>query len=198
MTTGKPKMPLIENCALCRVCGKGELSCSCDKPEPMSVDEAILLVLTGLGTERRQVAEVIRSLDERARRAERNFEQAAACHKEALCWYNEAKAQVAAQEQSHRDILQSVGEEATRQIAELTKDQEDWRKGVGFISACLGLDTLSTVDLGERALEIRAAIAEKDKRIAELEKAVDVLGWQCDKHRGHIAELEAALSGGTM
>lgn len=69
----------------------------CDKPEPMSVDEAILLVLTGLGTERRQVAEVIRSLDERARKAERNFEQAAACHKEALGWYNEAEAQVAEQ-----------------------------------------------------------------------------------------------------
>lgn len=97
MTTDKPETLLIENCALCRVCGKGELSCSCDKPEPMSVDEAILLVLTGLGTERRQVAEVIRSLDERARMAERNFEQAAACHKEALCWYNEAKAEVAEQ-----------------------------------------------------------------------------------------------------
>lgn len=98
-------------------------------------------------------------------------EDAAFTVKDLIARIDALKAQVAAQEQSHKDILQSVGEEATRQIAELTKDQEDWRKGVGFISACLGLDTLSTVDLGERALEIRAANEEKDKRIAELEAA---------------------------
>ena len=37
-----------------------------------------------------------------------------------LARIDELKAELAAQEQSHKDILQSVGEEATRQIAELS------------------------------------------------------------------------------
>lgn len=48
-------------------------------------------------------------------------EDAAFTVKDLIARIDALKAQVAAQEQSHRDILQSVGEEATRQIAELTK-----------------------------------------------------------------------------
>lgn len=78
-----------------------------DKPEPMmSVEKAIVAIETievfhktsDLCSEALpRVVDLIRSLDERARKAERNFEQAAACHKEALGWYNEANAQVAEQ-----------------------------------------------------------------------------------------------------
>jgi len=52
------------------------------------------------------------------------------------------------------------------EIARLKADQSDWRKGVGFIASALGLDSLSCVDIAERALEIRS---DRDRLKAEVE-----------------------------
>ncbi len=57
--------------------------------------------------------------------------------------------------------------EQAAEIASLKADQADWRKGVGFIAAALGIDSLSCVDIAERGLEIRA---ERDALKAEVER----------------------------
>lgn len=56
--------------------------------------------------------------------------------------------------------------EKDAEIARLKADQSDWRKGVGYIASVLGLDSLSCVDIAERALEIRA---DRDRLKAEVE-----------------------------
>lgn len=61
------------------------------------------------------------------------------------------KAQVEASEAA-RLYMEHFGGEITR----LRADRDDWRKGVGLIASALGLDTLSCVDIAERALEVRA------------------------------------------
>lgn len=50
--------------------------------------------------------------------------------------------------------------EAKETIGALRKDQQDWRTGVELIASALGMDTLSCVDIYERALELRAIIEE--------------------------------------
>lgn len=46
-------------------------------------------------------------------------------------------------------------------------ENQPWRKGVGFIAASLGIDSLSCVDIAERALEVRA---DNERLKAEVER----------------------------
>lgn len=97
-------------------------------------------------------------------------EDAAFTVKDLIARIDALKAQVAAQEQSHRDILQSVGEEATRQIEALEAVRKRQRAELD------AAEINSTRNIREIATHLQS-LREKDKR---------------------IAELEAALSGGTM
>lgn len=104
-----------------------------------------------------------------------------------LARIDELKAQLAAQEQSHKDILQAAGEEAARQIADLEAT-------IAMMAKALNLAT-------EGLLRVRDKIAEKDKEInrynAALRTAVSdkVLAEQAlaEKNK-RIAELEDSVA----
>jgi len=75
----------------------------------------------------------------------------------------------------------------TQEIAALKADQADWRKGVGFIAAALGIDSLSCVDIAERGLEIRA---ERDALKAEVERLKASVRLACSDDTERAARLE--------
>ena len=114
-----------------------------DKPEPLTVGASLIFLgmqaaifkatksadLNQLGKTLEEIAALIRSLDERARKAERNFEQAAACHKEALGWHNQAKAQVAEQAKEIAELKEQVMAFAAENAA--FRLNEAWRREHG-------------------------------------------------------------------
>jgi hypothetical protein len=79
-------------------------------------------------------------------------------------------ATIAAQEQSHKDILQAVGEEATRQVAEKDKriaELENWQ--VAVTSAIQGSDSpgIFYSDVPALVRTMRERIAELEAKLAE-------------------------------